>query len=137
MNKLLVISVFAILTACASPPGSVQQTPQQIAQRACPPTQAALTSFRALNGLTPDTEKALSDIQPLVDAACKDIATVSFDNLGALSATALPAVIDIVKASTLSPDDQNTVIGYATAAQLVLDIALAVEPQAAAIPLVK
>jgi hypothetical protein len=67
----------------------------------------------------------------MVDAVCAAAAEVNTSSLVNLATTALPAIITIVKASPLSPDDQNRVIVDVTAAEIILDAALSAMPPAA------
>ena len=132
MKKNLLYTIFAaiasiaIVAACTTPSGQ-QETPAQIAAQVCPPTQAALTSLQALNGLPEGATKDLATVAPIVNAVCSASATVTTVNLQSLAQNALPTIITIVKASPLSSDDQNKIILDVTAAQIIVDAVMAAQ----------
>jgi hypothetical protein len=127
-------SLAVSLAACTTPSGNGNadangvaanapisaQTPAQIAAQVCPPVQTAMTGLNALAGLPEGAQKDLATITPMVAAVCTVGATANIDNLQQLAQTALPAIVNVVKASALSVEEQDAIIVDVTAAQLVL-----------------
>lgn len=142
----LAISGVLLLSGCASPqpvgtsgaaakpltlPIPLNQTPAQIAEQICPPLQAALTGLDMLVGLPPTVKADLDAITPIVAGVCAAGATVDVSSLQALSKTALPTLINVVKASGLAVEKQNSVILDIEAAQFVLSAIVQAKPVAA------
>lgn len=128
--SLLAVTFAASMTACTTPSNNdsdakssavpTAPTPAQIAAQVCPPVQTAMTGLNALVGLPEGAQKDLATVGPIVAAVCTVGATVNTDNLQQLAQTALPAIVNVVKASALSAEEQNAVIVDVTAAQLIL-----------------
>jgi hypothetical protein len=131
LQSLTIAAVFSFsMAACTTPSNSDSTTkgpavanaptPAQIAAQVCPPVQTAMTGLNALVGLPAGAQKDLAAITPIVAGVCTVGATVNADNLQQLAQTALPAIVNVVKASALSAEEQNAVIVDVTAAQLIL-----------------
>ena len=141
----LFLTTFAcMLTACttpaengnantqAAPAASAPPAPAQIAAQVCPPVQTALTGLNELVDLPEGAQKDLKAITPIIDGVCAAGAAVKAGNLQQLAQTALPAIIDIVKTSVLSAEQQNAIIVDVTAAQLILTAFAQTQAQAQA-----
>jgi hypothetical protein len=96
------------------------QTPAQVAAQICPPIQTALSGLNALAGLPLGAKTDLDTITPLVAGVCAAGESVNLASLQTLRQTALPAIINAVKASGMAVEQQNSMILDITAAQLVL-----------------
>lgn len=122
---LAMLAAVALLAACTSIPagsgaGAAVQTPAQIAAQVCPPVQTALAGLNALVGLPAGAKADLDTITPLVAGVCSAGATINLASLQTLQQTALPAIINAVKASGMAVEAQNSMILDIAAAQLVL-----------------
>ena len=116
--------VAALISACATQatnrtPAAVQ-TPAEIAAKVCPPVQAALSGLNALAGLPVDAKANLDAVTPIVAGVCAASATINLSNLQTLQQTALPTIINTVKASGMAVERQNSVILDITTAQIIL-----------------
>jgi hypothetical protein len=117
----LAIAVF--LSACTSTGTTASpatQNPAQVAAQICPPIQTALSGLNALAGLPAGAKADLDTVTPLVAGVCAAGESVNLASLQTLQQTALPAIINAVKASGMVVEQQNSVILDITAAQLVL-----------------
>jgi hypothetical protein len=130
-QSLLIATALSVaLSACTTPSNSDSAgkdksaasvpTPAQIAAQVCPPVQTAMSGLNALVGLPAEAQKDLAIVTPIVAAVCTVGATVNTDNLQQLAQTALPAIVNVVKTSALSVEEQNAIIVDVTAAQLIL-----------------
>lgn len=91
-------------------------TPAQVANQICPPVQAALTVLSVPGVLDPKLGAELAVATPIIDGVCTASATVNVNDLHSLASTALPAVLQVVQVSTLSPQaKQDATIGIAAA----------------------
>ncbi len=129
--KICIITLSALaaavfLSACTSTgttngtAAPAMQTPAQVAAQICPPIQTALSGLNALAGLPLGAKADLDAVTPLVTGVCAAGETVNPASLQTLQQTALPAIINAVKASGMAVEQQNSVILDITAAQLVL-----------------
>jgi hypothetical protein len=112
----------ASLAGCANVSPRSVRTPAQIAAQVCPPVQATLDTLQMLPGLPVETQANLALAMPIVNGACSVGATVDLSSLQALEGTALPVLLDVVKATALSPEDQDRIL----AVQVVLSAAIAI-----------
>jgi len=140
MKKLLqnvvlfgALFLLGVLGGCQTTPGAPAQTPAQIAARVCPPITAGLVSLQAIPQLSASDLAGIAKVSPMVDLVCSSSATVNITNLQTLGNTGFPAVIAVVQSSGLDPDKKQRVIGDIAALQVIFDIVLAADPQAAAI----
>jgi|GEM_PF-5641603 len=127
LKSLTIAAATLSLIACTTPDGTTKNgqtvnapTPAQIATQVCPPVQTAMSGLNALVGLPEGTQKDLATIGPIVAGVCTVGATVNTENLQQLAQTALPAIVNVVKTSALSAEEQNAIIVDVTAAQLIL-----------------
>jgi hypothetical protein len=122
---LAVIAVFAsvfLLCGCATPGQApiALQTPAQVAAQACPQVQVALDALQGLPDLPQQTQTDLALAVTLTGAVCAIGAIPTQANLQSLAKDALPAIANIVKASSLAIADQNRIKLGLDAAQIVL-----------------
>lgn len=123
--KTIITSIAAViaLSACGTQTTtgtSTVQTPQQIAAQVCPPVETALTGLQSLVGLPLDAMAAINTAIPVVNGVCAASATVNLASLQTLQQTALPAIMNAVKASSMSAEQQNAVVLDITAAKLIV-----------------
>ncbi|HSY30248.1 MAG TPA: hypothetical protein VK832_22225 [Burkholderiaceae bacterium] len=126
--KISIITLSALtaavfLSACTSTGNTTSpatQTPAQVAAQICPPIQTALSGLNALTGLPAGAKADLDTVTPLVAGVCATGESVNLASLQSLQQTALPAIINAVKASGMAVEQQNSVILDITAAQVVL-----------------
>lgn len=126
LGALIVLALLAgalILAGCATT-GAARPTPQQLAAQVCPAAQVTINSLAALEGLTPAARADLARAAPVVAAVCAPGAAVDLSNLRALAITALPAMLRIVDASGLPPDEHDRILLGLTVAKITLDGAL-------------
>lgn len=119
MKRLILAIAVCVLTLSGCATTGPAQTPAEVAARVCPSVQIALTSLQGLVGLNETLVADMKTAQPIVAAACTG-ATVSAVDLKSLSASAIPTVITIVKASPLSADEQNQILLGLAAAQIII-----------------
>ncbi len=123
MRKLLTsaLATFALLSGCATAPGTLQ-TPAQIAANFCPSAQIALTSMQGLVGVSASTTENLANAARDITVVCAMGATVQSTDLKTLALNALPVLATIVKASTLAVDAQNPILLDIGLAQIAIGI---------------
>jgi hypothetical protein len=111
-----------LLCGCATPAVApvTLQTPQQIAAQACPQVQAALDAVQGLPDLPQAAQTDLALAVTLTGAVCAIGAIPTQSNLQALAKDAVPAIENIVRASSLTVADQNRIALGLDAAQIVL-----------------
>ncbi|CAN0620581.1 conserved exported protein of unknown function [Burkholderia multivorans] len=102
------IAASVLLAACGTVP---KQTPAQVAANVCPLLTAELDTLSTAGLFTGGAADTLNKkITPKVDAVCAKGATVTQVNVQSISGAAVPLLIDLVKASSLSQDDRTTAI---------------------------
>lgn len=137
--KHLVVALAAaalvlFLSACASN-APKPLPPAQVFQIACPPIQAAIVQFEAVDASLVGNAKAqaagaaLVKIQPMVAAACAAGATVSVANVTAFAQTVLPALGTIAGTLPLPPAQLAQVQAGLVAAEIAVGTAGVVEAQ--------
>jgi hypothetical protein len=127
MKRILFSLVLAVLALClgaCSSTGSLSvQTPAQIASQVCPPVQTTLTSLSFLV-LDPKVTADLAVAKGAVDLVCSAGEAINLASLQTMATTALPSVIEAIKASPMSVSDQNQAILDLTAASIILQGAI-------------
>ena len=121
-KHILALFAVAVLAACGTTPatGTSAQSTQQIAAQVCPPVETALTGLQSLVGLPIDAMVSINTAIPFVYGVCSAGATIELSNLQAFNQTALPALMNAVKASAMSAEQQNAIVLDITAAKLVI-----------------
>ena len=120
----LIVCAFG-LAGCASNQ-SESIPPGQILAIACPPVQAAIVQFEALDATLPTVpaavkaKAALEQIQPTVTAACAAGATVSVANVQAFAQTVLPALGQVAGSLPLPPAQLAKVQAGLVAAEIAV-----------------
>jgi len=99
----LVIMMLVAVACTTQTSGSPTAQAQRISSQVCPPLQAALKSLAGLS-LGDPGKTSIANASPLVASVCSSSATVDSSSLQALAATAIPAITQAVRASSL--DDQ-------------------------------
>jgi len=100
--------------------------PGQILAIACPPVQAAIVQFEALDATLPTVPAAvkagatLKQIQPTVAAACAAGATVSIANVQAFAQTVLPALGQVAGSLPIPPAQLAQVQAGLVAAEIAV-----------------
>jgi hypothetical protein len=132
MKRLLLFVLVAMLGACATAP----QTPTQIASRVCPLFHDELNTLSQAGLFTGGAQDTLTQkVLPDVDKACASAASATPVTLQSLSTDAAPLLIALVKASSLSADDQSKAVLAIGTIQAMVDVALAnVAPTVATAP---
>lgn len=133
IRNLFVAALCVALAACGTltagpgtPVGSpAGKSPAQIAAQVCPPLQATLTSLQGLI-LAPSAMADIALASTAVNTVCALGSTVNLANLQTIVATALPALVTVVKASPLTVAQQNAIILDLSVAQIIISGALAV-----------
>lgn len=103
----LIVCAFGLSGCVSDQPESIP--PGQILAIACPPVQAAIVQFEALDATLPTVpaavkaKAALEQIQPTVTAACAAGGTVSIANVQAFAQTVLPALGQVAGSLPLPP----------------------------------
>jgi len=133
----IVIALFAILLAgCAGAPIQPLTPAQIVAQintQVCPSVKLILADLQTPGLVTdPALLAKLPTVQNDVTAVCADGATLNAASLQTLATSALPIVLDVVKA--VPGPQQDAAIAGITAAQILLPILIA---QVQALPAVK
>lgn len=132
------VVALALFAGCASPGSAPQMTPAQIFQIACPPVQAAITEFTALDASLPASaqtgvvETDLKLAAPVVAAACTAGATVSVANVTAFAQTVLPVLGTVAGTLPLPPATMAEVQAGLIAAEIAVGVAGTVESNIAA-----
>ena len=111
--------VAGCMGGCATPAGNTQ-TPAQIAAEWCPTITQTVTSMQALENLPQGAVDDLAKASKAAALICSEPSTADFTSLDSVDKTVLPALVTIVKASSLSPDDKNKVILNIDAAQIAI-----------------
>jgi|SRR5690348_10748470 len=124
----LAVAVFACvagLSGCATnQPESIP--PAQVLAIACPPVQAAIVQFEALDATLPTVPAAvkagavLKQIQPTVAAACAAGTNVSVANVQAFAQSVLPALGQIAGSLPLPPAQLAQVQAGLVAAEIAV-----------------
>lgn len=133
IRNLLAAAICGALIGCGTltagpgtPVGSpAGKSPAQIAAQVCPPLQATLTSLQGLI-LAPSAMADIALASTAVNTVCALGSTVNLANLQTIVATALPALVTVVKASPLTVAQQNAIILDLSVAQIIISGALAV-----------
>ena len=132
MKKLLfAFSLIACLSACSTPSGQLPiplLTPTQIVAQVCPAAQAVGIALTTLPELDIKLVAAVQAAQPAVSVLCSEGATVSVASLQAFNTSALPVLLDAVKASSLSSSDIQKISVDIGVAQLLVAQAIALTP---------
>lgn len=123
-----------LVTGCASnQPESIP--PAQVLAIACPPVQAAIVQFEALDATLPNVPAAvkagatLKQIEPTVAAACTAGAAVNVANVQAFAQTVLPALGQIAGTLPLPPDKLAQVQAGLVAAEIAVGAINVVQAQ--------
>jgi len=129
-KSLAAVMVAAIVCAVGLAACTANQTesipPGQILAIACPPVQAAIVQFEALDATMPavpaavKAKAALEQIQPTVTAACAAGATVSIANVQAFAQTVLPALGQVAGSLSLPPAQLAQVQAGLVAAEIAV-----------------
>lgn len=130
---IFAIALAFVLPACTTG-GTKPLAPAQVFAIACPPIQASIVQFEALDATltTPAAQKAqaqLQQLQPVVAAACTAGATVSTANVQAFAQTVLPALGQIAGSLPLKPAQLQQVQAGLVAAEIAIGVAGTVEQQ--------
>ncbi|CAN0620550.1 conserved exported protein of unknown function [Burkholderia multivorans] len=138
-SMLLAAGLVALvsLAGCAGCAGNqiVTQTPAQMAATGCVLVKDEIDTLAPAGLFTGGAQKTLTDtIQPAVDKVCAAGATVTQPNLKTLAKEAVPALIDVVKLSSMADADKQRAILAIGAAKAMLDTALAALTPAVATP---
>ena len=132
MKTKLLATLAAALFVCALGLSACSTTqtesipPDQILAIACPPVQAAIVQFEALDATLPTVPAAvkagatLKQIQPTVAAACAAGATVSIANVQAFAQTVLPALGQVAGSLPLPPAQLAQVQAGLVAAEIAV-----------------
>lgn len=127
LATIAMVALFACalgLSACTQ--GVQTIPPGQILAIACPPVQAAIVQFEALDATLPNVpsavkaKAALEQIQPTVTAACAVGATVSVANVQAFAQTVLPALGQVAGSLPLPPAQLAQVQAGLVAAEIAV-----------------
>jgi len=130
----LCVALFVVLAGCASN-APKPLTPAQIVSIACPPVQAAIVQFKALDATMPadpvavKAEAALTKVQPVVAAACAAGANVDATSLQAFAQTVLPALGQVAGALPLPPQQLAQIQAGLIAAEIAVGAVGVVEQQ--------
>lgn len=145
MKNLIILCATLALGACAMSPGaspqvSVQQQAKVIAQ-ACPSLNQTAQELAALN-MPPSAQADLAKAVAIGTKVCQTATvvanakpgTASFNlsDLQAVSSQGVPLIISAIKASPLTPQQQNTAIVGVMAAQIIVQGAISATQAAAA-----
>lgn len=131
MTRKLLLLGSALLAGCASMTGvtsgsAPQKTPAQIASQVCPVVQPTLASLQALVGLQPSIVADLGVASQVVATVCTVGSAVTTGNLQAMAGQVFPALV--AAAAALPKVQQNDTILALSAAQIILNGALALNP---------
>lgn len=134
---LAAMASLALMAGCATTGGNAppQLQPSQVLAIACPPVQASITQFEALDATLPTVpvavkaKAALEKIQPAVTAACAAGATVSIANVQAFAQTVLPALGQVAGSLPLPPAQLAQVQAGLVAAEIAVGAIGVVEQQ--------
>ena len=147
MKKSLIVAIGAALAlaSCATQPSvspqvSVQQQAKVIAQ-ACPSLGQTVTELQALN-MPPSAQSDLAKAKALGAKVCEAATVVAgakpgtanfnLADLRAVYSQGVPDLISAIKASPLTPQQQNTAIVSVMAAQIIVQGAINATQAAAA-----
>jgi len=120
----LIVCAFGLAGCASNQPESIP--PAQVLAIACPPAQAAIVQFEALDATLPTVPAAvkagatLKQIQPTVAAACAAGATVSVTNVQAFAQTVLPALGQVAGSLPLPPAQLAQVQAGLVAAEIAV-----------------
>ena len=120
----LIVCAFGLAGCASNQPESIP--PAQVLAIACPPVQAAIVQFEALDATLPTVPAAvkagatLKQIQPTVAAACAAGATVSVANVQAFAQTVLPALGQVAGSLPLPPAQLAQVQAGLVAAEIAV-----------------
>ena|SRR5690348_11539513 len=120
----LIVCAFGLAGCVSNQPESIP--PGQILAIACPPVQAAIVQFEALDATLPNVpaavkaKAALEQIQPTVTAACAAGTTVSIANVQAFAQTVLPALGQVAGSLPLPPAQLAQVQAGLVAAEIAV-----------------
>ena len=108
MNKskfLFAVSILALLSACTTV-GTTQQTPAQIAQQVCGPTQSVIAVLQADKGIAASGQAVLNKAAPQITALCSTASTATKTDLVSLTNFAFNVVLPVAEAThpELVPD---------------------------------
>lgn len=126
--------LLALITGCAGNQAK-PLPPAQVIAIACPPIQAAITQFVALDATlptVPEAQKAgvaLAQVQPVIAAACTAGATVDASTVQAFAQTVLPALGQVAGSLPLPPAQLAQVQAGLVAAEIAVGAAGVVEQQ--------
>lgn len=134
---LAAVVSLALVAGCATTGGNAppQLQPGQVLAIACPPVQASIVQFEALDATLPTVtaavkaKAALEQIQPAVTAACAAGATVSIANVQAFAQTVLPALGQVAGSLPLPPAQLAQVQAGLVAAEIAVGAIGVVEQQ--------
>lgn len=137
MMAMVVVAIafsLALMAGCATDTAK-QVQPSQVLAIACPPVQASIVQFEALDATLPTVPAAvkakavLEKIQPTVAAACAAGANVSIANVQAFAQTVLPALGQVAGSLPLPPAQLAQVQAGLVAAEIAAGAIGVVEQQ--------
>lgn len=124
MLKYIALALSALaLTACATAPGQPAPTAAELADKVCPPLQAALVVLVHADDATlkPEVKAQIAALQPYIVTACA--AGASFTDLHDLADNGLPLALKVVDALPLSENQRNTAVLAIAVAQAAISAA--------------
>ncbi|MFZ0872165.1 MAG: hypothetical protein WAM90_15750 [Rhodanobacter sp.] len=134
-KTMIVAFVAAMLIAACATTAPQSLSPAQVISIACPPIQAAITQFEAIDATLPGVPAAvkaeadLQKLQPVVTAACASGATVSTASVQAFAQSVLPVLGQIAGSLPLPPAQLAQVQAGLVAAEIAVGAAGVVEQQ--------
>lgn len=135
ITTLIMAFVAVMLLAACATTAPQQLSPAQVFAIACPPVQAAIVQFEAVDAALPGVptavkaEAALKQVQPLVAAACASGVTVSAASVQAFAQTVLPALGQVAGSLPLPPAQLAQVEAGLVAAEVAVGAIGVVEQQ--------
>lgn len=131
------LSILALsLCACTTVPtggASAVPAPAQVIADVCLPLQSVMGALAVPGMIDPADAANIAAATPVVNAVCSEGAAVNIADLHALSANAIPTLLQLVRASPLSADDKQAATLAIVIAQAALAPVLAqAEPPAVA-----
>lgn len=123
--KHLLIAIFSafLMTACVTNVTQPTLTPQEIAARVCPPTEAVLSVLAISPAVSQDDRANIEKYAPSVHKACAMGAQMTITDLNDIATIVLPGLAQIVNESSLEEKDKQNVLLAIALAQIAISAA--------------